>query len=384
MKHHLKWSQISAFRLRRHHFADQKPVDLVAICRNVCGVQAQLTTAAEIAFWARRHDLPRASIHAALWENRSLVKTSCMRQTLHVIPAADFSIYISALRKSRMAALWRIMSRFGIAPKEVEVINAAIMDTLRGGPMPQRELMEQILPKAGKNLAAYMKLAWNIQLFRAALVEGLICYGPEQNNKTTFVRADRWLPKQKAVTEAEAKQILMRRYLQAYGPATLQDFAKWMGLPMPEAKAVWVSQQAELVEVDGEDMKRFILREDYDELLDSKIEEQILRLLPHFDAYLLGHADKNHLVDSSNYKRIYRNQGWISPVILLDGRVAGIWSYQRRGKNWLWEIEPFEKFSKPIQAKIEAEAASLGEFLETSWEIELTENSYRKRAAAKK
>jgi hypothetical protein len=151
MKHKLKWPQISAFRLRRHHFVDQKPVDLASICRNICGVQAQLTAAAEIALWARRHDLTRASIHAALWENRSLVKTSCMRQTLHVIPAADFSIYISALRKSRMAALWRIMSRFGIAPKEVEIVNTAILDTLRGGPLPQRELTEQILPKVGKN-----------------------------------------------------------------------------------------------------------------------------------------------------------------------------------------------------------------------------------------
>lgn len=369
MKHKLKWPQISAFRLRRHHFVDQKPVDLASICRNICGVQAQLTAAAEIALWARRHDLTRASIHAALWENRSLVKTSCMRQTLHVIPAADFSIYISALRKSRMAALWRIMSRFGIAPKEIEVVSTAIVDALSSSPMPQRELTEQILPKVGKKIAAYMKLAWNIQLFRAALVEGLICYGPERDNKATFVRADRWLSKQKAVTEAEAKQILLRRYLQAYGPATLQDFAKWMGLPMSEAKDVLISQQAELVEVDGEDMKRFILREDYDELLDSKIDEQTLRLLAHFDAYLLGHADKNHLVDASNYKRVYRNQGWISPVILLDGTVVGTWSYQRRGKNWLLKIEPFEKFSKSTHGKIEMEAKSLGKFLETSWEI---------------
>jgi uncharacterized protein YcaQ len=229
-----------------------------------------------------------------------------------------------------------------------------------------------------------MKLAWNVQLFRAALVDGLICYGPEQNNKATFVRADRWLPKQKVVAEAEAKQILLRRYLQAFGPATLQDFARWMGLPMPEAKEVWISQQAELVEVGGEDEKRFILREDYNELLDGKIDEQTLRLLAHFDAYLLGHADKNHLVDASNYKQVYRNQGWISPVILLDGRVIGIWSYQRRGNNWLLEIEPFEKFSKTAQAKIAAEAASLGEFLETSWEIKFNKNSYRKRAAAKK
>jgi hypothetical protein len=80
-------------------------------------------------------------------------------------------------------------------------------------------------------------------------------------------------------------------------------------------------------------------------------------------------VDKNHLMDSNYYKRVYRNQKWISPVVLLNGRVIGIWSYTRRGKVLSLKIEPFEKFPKIIHAKIEEESASLGSFLETSWEV---------------
>jgi hypothetical protein len=371
---HFKWPQIAAFRLTRHHLAEPHQANLVTVCQNVCGMQAQLQSAAEMQFWARRrdrdgHSLTQADIHAALYKNRTLVKTSLMRQTLHLIPAVDFYIYINALKQSRVEALRKIMSRFGITPKDADAMTQSIVEALHAGPMTQRELMEQIIPKVGKKVKKYLELAWSIQMFRLALVEGLICYGPERGKKATFLRVDQWLPKQKAVDERVAKQILLRRYLRAYGPATLQDFSKWTGMPMPEARAVWQSLEDELVEINIEDKKGWLLHEDHRQLANSDLDGQILRLLPHFDPYLLGHADKNHLVDANCYKRVYRNQGWISPVVLLNGRVIGIWSYTRRGKQWSLEVEPFEKFPKTIQAKIEEEAASLGDFQETAWEV---------------
>ncbi len=365
----LKWPQIAAFRLARHHLAEQNQANLTTVCQNVCGMQAQLMAAAEMQLWARRHDLTRADIQAALYKSRTLVKTSLMRQTLHFITAADFSIYISALKRSRVEALRRIMSRFGVAPKEADTMTKSIVDALHAGPMTQPELIEQIIPKVGKKLRKYIELAWSIQVFRLALVEGLICYGPERGNKTAFVRVDQWLPEQRAVDEHEAKQILLRRYLRAYGPATLKDFSKWAGMPMPEARAVWQSLEEELVEVNIEDKKGWLRREDYGQLVNNSRDDLILRLLPHFDPYLLGHADKNHLVGADNYKRVYRNQGWISPVVLLNGRIIGGWSYTRNGKQLSLQIEPFEKFSKTIHAGIEEEAASLGDFWETAWEI---------------
>ncbi len=248
----------------------------------------------------------------------------------------------------------------------------SIVNALHAGPMTQPELIEQIIPRVGKKVKKYLDLSWSIQMFRLALVEGLICYGPERSKKATFVRVDQWLPEPRAVDEHEAKRILLRRYLRAYGPATLQDFSKWAGLPMQEARAVWPSLEEELVEVNIEDKKGWLHREDYGQLVNNSCDDLVLRLLPHFDPYLLGHADKNHLVNAQNYKRVYRNQGWISPVVLLNGRIIGVWSCMRRGKPLYMEIEPFEKFPKMIHARIEEEAASLGDFLETSWEVKFS------------
>lgn len=370
MKPTLKQSNVSVFRLARHHFLDQKPVGLTTICHDICGAQAQLMSAAELQLWARNHGLTRTEIHSALWEKRTLVKTSLMRQTLHLIPTVDFFIYINALRRSRTEALQRKMSKYaGVTQKDTDALNAAIVEALHPGPMTQPELMEQILPKAGKNVKKWAEIAWNIQIFRSALVEGLICYGPERGKKATFVRTDQWLSKQKEVAELAAKQILLRRYLRAFGPATLQDFSKWSGITVKEVKPILETLADELVDVQIENRNTFILHEDLDQLIHSGLVEPIVRLLPAFDPYLLGHADKNQLVDLANYKRVYRNQGWISPVILFNGKVIGVWSHIRRGQRLILEIKSFEKSTKTIRSKIEEEAASLGKFLEASFEI---------------
>ncbi len=360
-------SQISAFRLTRHHFLDQHQTALTTVCQDVCGTQAQVMAAARMALWARMHELTGAEIHSALWEKRTLVRTSCMRQTLHLIPASDFSIYIPALRRSRGEALFRIMSKFGITRREADAMNEAVVEALRGGPMTLRDLTEHIKPKAGKRVRKWMARFWSV--VRPAIVEGLVCYGPDRGQEATFVRVDQWLPGQREVSEEEAKQVLLRRYLGAFGPATLRDFSKWAGMPIREATAVWESLDEELVEISVEKNKGSVLRNDFRQLRNSELRAPVLRLLPSFDPYVLGHVEKDHLVDDRHYKRVYRDQWWISPVVLLNGRIIGTWSYPRRGKRMSLEVRLFEKGSKMIRARIEEEAASLGRFLETSWEV---------------
>ncbi len=370
MEHYFKWPQVLAFRLVRHHLADKSRADLVAISRDVCGLQAQVPSAAELQLWARINGLARQDIHSTLLESRTLVKTSCMRHTLHLIPAAEFFVYINALKPSRIREMRKIMSRYSVTQKDADGVTKAVVDTLSTGPMTRQELTKGILPqkKMGKKARTWFEQSW-WGVIRQAMVEGLICYGPERDQMATFVRVDQWLRKQRSVPEREAQQALLRQYLNSYGPATLTDFRRWSGISGAELSEIWESLKKELVEVSIEGKKAFLLRKDCDRLAQSSFDAQTLQLLPHFDPYLLGHSEKDHLVSPTHYKRVYRKAGWISPVVLLNGRVIGIWSYTRGGKRLSLKVEPFERFSKTIRAKIEEKAASLGDFLETSWEI---------------
>ncbi|MGH9841571.1 MAG: winged helix DNA-binding domain-containing protein [Blastocatellia bacterium] len=358
----LEWPQVLAFRLVRHHLNDAKPAALTNVCRDICGFQAQINSAAHLSGWARQPGLTPTQIHAALYTQRTLVRTSCMRQTLHLIPTADFALYIQALKQSRVTALLRVAAKFGVTRAHVDAMNDHFLDALSDGPLPRQELLARLKPRVGKQVRAWMDVVWGIQVFRLALVEGLICYGPEPD---TFVRVDQWLPAPRAIEPAAALAELLRRYVRAYGPVTLQDFAKWTGNPMPEVRVAWAAVQDELVEVTVAGKRGWLLCADVKTAQNSSLKEPHLRLLPSFDPWVLGHADKNPLVDARHYKRIFRSAAWVSPVILVNGRAAGVWSHKRQGKQLVVTVEPFEKFSKAVRALLEGEAARLGEFLES-------------------
>ncbi len=359
--------EIAWFRLQRHHLLDARPADPITISRDVCGIQAQVMSAAQIALWARNHNIARAAIGAGLWQERSLVKTSLMRQTLHLIPAGEFSLYISAIKKSRVTAVLNIMAKFGITMKEVDAFTAAIMDALAPGPMTRMALTEVVKPKASKRVRAWMEKVWSV--VRIPVAEGLICYGPGESNQATFVRVDQWLPAQHSMTEKKAQCMLFRKYLRAYGPATVRDFAHWSGISMKDAKLTCEYLKDELIEVDVDGTKNFLHRLDRDALKNPSSGQSSVKLLPAFDPYLLAHAEKDHLVEARHYKRVYGNQWWISPVVLLDGRIAGTWSYRASGSKMEIEMQAFKGFSRTVRSGLEQEAAGLAHFFGKEPEI---------------
>src|SRR5260370_18990580 len=123
----------------------------------------------------------------------------------------------------------------------------------------------------------------------------------------------------------KAERELLVKYLRAFGPTTLQDFALWAGMYVRDAKPIWQSEAENLVEVDVESWKASILQSNLPDLEKAELAEPVVRLLPYFDSFLLGHKSHRNIVDQGNHKKIYRNQGWGSPALLVDGRAQGIW-----------------------------------------------------------
>ena len=360
---------IARFRLRRHHLSDEAPADAVTICRDMCGVQAQVMSAAYLQLWTRNHAITRGGIENALWKTRTLVKTSLMRQTLHLIPTDEFPLYIASLKPSRVAQALRVMARFGIGREEAESVTPMIMAALSSGPLRRAAIAAAVRPKVSKRARAWMEACWS--MIRIPVAEGQICYGQGEGNQIVFIRVDQWLPKLKPqnVSATEAQCALLRKYLRAYGPATLTDFAHWSGISMQEVKLLGPLLEAELAEIPGGKKPCFLLREDQ-AVLDSKYEAKpCIRLLPIFDSYLLAHREKDHLLSAQHYKRVYRNQGWISPVVLIDGAIAGVWSHKLQNKKLFVTIEPLGKLSKAAKAGIEREAAHLAAFFDSKLDL---------------
>jgi hypothetical protein len=356
--------QIHAFRLRRHHLLDQSAKDLVTICRDVCGVQAQIMSAAQLQLWARNHAITPAIVNDALWKARSLVKTSLMRQTLHLVPADEFRLYIAAHKSARAKAVLSIMARCKITRDEADGLSALILEELKAGPAPRAAITAAVRPKVSKRLRVWMDKVWSI--VRLPVIEGLVCYGPGEGNQATFIRTEHWLPPQSRVDETkfdevQAQKELFSKYLRAYGPATLHDFAHWSLISMAEVRAMRSLMNAEVAEYDG----LLVLREDVKALQAASPEMNSVHLLPYFDVYLLAHRFKEHFLKPQFYKRVYRNQGWISPVVLINGEIAGVWSYKQSRKALEIEIELFARVDSRARKQIKDRAAELADLFQS-------------------
>jgi uncharacterized protein YcaQ len=367
----LSWAQVSAFRLHRHHLACRAHrQSLVTVVGDMGGVQAQLMAAAQMSLWARVQDLTPQDVERALWAERTLVKAWCLRGTVHLLPASELPVYAGALQCSALRAEQRWMARSGVGPDETAIMTKAIAEALASGPLTRRQLAERVVNTLGPQARPWVEHSWG-GVVKQACLQGLLCFGPNRGQEITFVRRDQWLPDLAGLPVAEAEIALLRRYLHSYGPATLPDFAAWTGMLVQDVLPVRQRLGDEVAEVDIEGKRALLLRQDLPVIQATQDDDQTVRLLPSFDAYLLGHRDKGHLVDEAHYKLVYRKAGWLSPVVLVGGRVAGIWSQARRGRRLRVTVESFEEMPSAVREQIAAEAADLGRFLGATGEVAL-------------
>ena len=318
-------------------------------------------SAAEMSLWTRRRETTREEVRAALFQRREIVKTSAMRLTLHLIPSADFAMVIAALRPMSSAVIRRWHVRVGAKPDQVKALVDSIMDGLRDGPRTQQELIARARAKAGKGLRAWLDNSWGA--LRPAVIDGLIVYGPPRGAETTFVRVDSWLSTQPPMDVETARAELCRRFLSAFGPASAHDFAKWSGIKTSEAKAVIESLGGELARVSVEGASGWIRSVDADALTHSDLDPSAVRLLGAFDSFLLAHATKEHLVEPKHYKRVYRPQGWISPVVMRGGAIVGVWFPEATGRDVTLDVHLFGRAGAALRQAVEREAEAMSVFL---------------------
>jgi hypothetical protein len=152
-------------------------------------------------------------------------------------------------------------------------------------------------------------------------------------------------------------------YLRAFGPATAADFALWTGITLTDAREIWAREQAGFAAVNVAGWTAEVLHEDLDELAQADFGKPLVRLLPYFDTFLLGHKNRDHLVGIEHKPKVYRAQGWIAPVVLVDGRVSAVWQHVRDGNRLRVQVTKFGSFSRPAAAGIREEARDLGRFL---------------------
>ena len=161
----------------------------------------------------------------------------------------------------------------------------------------------------------------------------------------------------------------MRRFLAAYGPVSAVEFGHWIQDPT-RAKALLRASADELAEVEVEGRSAWALASDLSVLAGSRRPRGV-RLLPAFDQYVTGPRPREAFVPSDYIPRVYGQQGAVSPVLLVDGHAAGIWSHERRGGAIRVEVEPFQALRPKVRQALVDEVERLAAFLGGSPQLSL-------------
>lgn len=353
-------------RLHAQYLDVKVPVDRFSeVVRSLCGANAQSWPAMMLSLRARIEGLEPVDVREAL-EEKQLVRAWMMRGTLHLVDPADLGWLVPLLGPGLIKKGARRRLELGLDERRVAQGLEEVRAVLReDGPLARSELIERLNVR-GLDIDPKSQAPYHL-LVRAAL-EGIVYIGPNNDDgEQTFSLMSDLGVRRKRISDDEGQAELARRYLSGYGPASLKDFSSWSGQPLSAAKRGWnklrESRTIRPVMVDGQVLWSLWLQGEHFERL--AVRRTVVNLLPAFDPYVLGYYDRRYLVPEAYRDEVYHG-GQTVPVLMVDGLVAGVWRYERKGDRLYLNIKPFEPFEHAILKLVAKEAEDIGRFLDLS------------------
>jgi DNA glycosylase AlkZ-like len=324
----LTWDGVLAWRMRRQMLEAPESHPVPDVVRELCGVQAQVPSSAELAI-ALRRTTGRAGDAAQTLSDRKLLRTWAMRGTLHLLTPDQAPALLSLMAALRTWERPAWQRSFGVSADEVQTLAETVGDVLDGRVLERDELIEEVAARSGsRELDEHLRSGWGAVLKPLAWM-GLLCNGPSRGNRVTFTTPSSWIEGWPGLPDADtAARAAIPAYLRAYGPATPAAFDAWLtrGTSRKADLRRWFDELGDdLATVDVEGEPRMALRADLDELTNAT-PSQSVRLLAGFDQYLLGPGTNDaRILAPARRKQVSKAAGWISPVVIHQGRVAGTW-----------------------------------------------------------
>jgi hypothetical protein len=303
------------------------------------GVQAQYAPSAYIGLWSRIEGFKRDQLTRAL-ERRSVVQATLLRGTIHIVSASDYWPWAEAIREPRKAWLRRAWP--GIAALDLPAVERKLRRALKDGPRHRDELVDLVGREAWQGAA--------VDLVRVP-PSGTW----EMRRADLFGLADNWLGPNDADAE-QGRKLLVRRYLEAFGPARPADIRKWSSLGTEDVEQAL--RQLEPLRRFRDEQGKELFDLPRAPLPDPETPAPV-RFLATWDALLLVHARRTQILPEGFRDRVFHIQTPHSVnTFLVDGQVAGGW----RHEGGRIKLEPFGRLSRVVRRELEAEAERLAAF----------------------
>ncbi|MCC9177683.1 winged helix DNA-binding domain-containing protein [Arthrobacter sp. zg-Y750] len=308
------------------------PADAVG---RLLAVQAQNAAGAAWSIGQRTVGGTESGVRAAI-AGRGLVLTWTMRGTQHLVRAVDAAWLVPLLGPRANAQQAGLRRAAGVSEEILDRCTRAVAEALSGGPAARSVLVKVLATAGGLTDSAAAS-----HVLRFLAQSQVIVFAPPAGKTATFELYARVISPAAPLPRDDALATLAVRYVQGHGPVRAQDLAWWSGLTLRDARRAFEVAGDRITPLTAAEPAR---GEDRWWVAPELLEEQEtgrsggVRLLPGFDEYHIGYADRD-LIMAAEHRAVVgpAKNGLFRNVLLVDGRIAGIW--ERNGSTV--DVEPF-------------------------------------------
>jgi hypothetical protein len=319
MKTHITKLRLANQQITSHDFESVK--DLV---RWMGAIQAQDYGMAKWGIGLRTPGATDSLIEAAI-DKGDIIRTHVLRPTWHFVHAKDIRWMIALTAPGVLKIAGSNFRRLELDAKVFSKTNRILEKVLGKGDHLTRPELASYIEKAGIRLD---NLRMSHILLRAEL-DMVVCNGSRRGKQFTYSLFDKRVPTAKAIAREEVLARLATTYFSSHGPATLQDFAWWSGLLIKDARAGLECVQRQFQSF-SDGSKTYLFK---DKTITAR--KSSLVLLPAFDEYTIAYSDRSAALDAKLSKVAMTINGIFHPLLVIDGKVVGIWKREEKGKTVL-------------------------------------------------
>ena len=336
--------ELNRAMLARQLLLERADLSVPKALERVGGLQTQDAKSGYIGLWTRLAGFERDDLTRAL-ERRSAVQATLMRITIHTVSARDYPLFTEGVRIPRRES-WKTSHAHRVDMKKMPAIARRVRSLLADEPRWRREVVQEL----GLSSAQWNGVGMWVDLVRVP-PSGTW----DRPRGDLYGLAETWLRASEA-DEDDGVELLLRRYLGGFGPASLKDAANWAGLaPKAFAPAVESLRLRRFRDEGGAEL--FDLPR---APLPGAETPAPPRFLPAWDATLLVHARRTQILPERHRAKVFNvKTPHATATFLVDGQVAGTW----KADGGRVKLEPFERLSRDARRGLDEEAERLAEFL---------------------
>lgn len=365
-------------RLAHRHLLATADDDVVRVAGALCGLHSSDAQTVMLSARARVDGLAVADVERALYDDRSLARILAMRRTLFVVPTDDVERLHAAVTRAQVAPQRRrlvtMLEQGGDLDEGTDVaawLDRVSEDTLAAlharGEATATELTEDV-PDLARRITVAPDRRWggrfgvSTRVLFLLATEGRILRGRPrgswQSTQYRWAPVDTWFDGRvdvDALAADHARVALARRWLHAFGPATVDDLQWWTGWTKTATRQALAA--VDPVEVDLDGRPGIVAPDDLDV---APATDPWVALLPGLDPTVMGWKNRDFFLDADLRPHLFDRNGNAGPTVWVDGRVVGGWAHRPDGEvvvRWLADV------GTDAVTRVEAEATALAGWL---------------------